>query len=272
MQTPVMTEMEKVPLHGVTVDVRTRGTGRPLVFLHPEIGLRFSAPWVDAIAKQYRLIAPSHPGFEASELPRWISSIHDLAYVYLDLMDALGLNDVILVGVGFGAWLAAEIAVKSTARIERMVLADAFGIKVSDRLTRDIVDIFATKQSDLLELAYHDPTYGMLDAASMTEDDALALFRNREACALFGWSPYMHNPKLKHRLHRITVPALVLWGESDRIVTPRYGRYLADAIPQSKFEIIAGAGHFPHIEQPQLFAERIAAFVHGSESAKGSLS
>ena len=153
------------------------------------------------------------------------------------------------------------------------MFADAFGIKVNDRLTRDIVDIFATKQSDLLELAYHDPTHGKIDATSMTEDDALVIFRNREAAALFGWSPYMHNPKLKHRLHRITVPSLVLWGENDRIVTPRYGRYFADAIPHCRFEIIAAAGHFPHIEQPQVFAERISAFVNNaSEFAKGSLS
>jgi pimeloyl-ACP methyl ester carboxylesterase len=264
-------ELEKVQLPTVTVDVETRGTGRPLLFLHPEIGLQFAGPSLDAIAQNYRVIAASHPGFGAGELPRWISSIHDLAYVYLDLMDVLDLDDAIVVGVGFGAWLAAEIAVKNTARIGRLVLADAFGIKFSDRTTRDIVDIFATKQSELLELAYHNPAFGSLDVKRMSEDDALAIFRNREAAALFGWSPYMHNPKLRYRLHRIDVPTLVLWGESDRIVTPQYGRSFADAIPNCRFETIAAAGHFPHIEQPHLFAERIAAFADGSEFAKGPL-
>jgi pimeloyl-ACP methyl ester carboxylesterase len=112
-----------------------------------------------------------------------------------------------------------------------------------------------------LRLAYHDPANGATDASSMTEDEALALFRNREAAALFGWSPYMHNPKLKYRLHRIDVPTLVLWGESDRVVSAHYGRAYAAAIPNACFETIAAAGHFPHLEQPRVFAERVRAFV-----------
>jgi pimeloyl-ACP methyl ester carboxylesterase len=268
----VVAATDGLRLANVSLEMFSRGDGPPLLFLHAETGLDFSAPWVDALAETYRVIAPSHPGFGRSELPRWMSSVDDLAYTYLDLLDALDLRDVTLVGVGFGGWIAAEVAVRNTSRIGRLVLADTLGIKLGDRLTRDIVDIFVTKQSDLAQLSYHDPSRGEVQAAGMSDDDARILFRNREAVALFGWSPYMHNPKLKYQLHRIDVPTLVLWGESDRIVTESYGRAFAGAIPDSVFETIPAAGHFPHVEQPDVFAQRIRAFADAPTRAKGSLS
>jgi pimeloyl-ACP methyl ester carboxylesterase len=257
-------------LPGLKMELHTRGSGRPLLFLHPEPGLHFSRPWVDELAADYRVIAASHPGFGTSELPRWMSTVDDVAYAYLDLMKALDLRDATVVGVGFGAWIAAEIAIKSTERIGRLILANPAGIKISDRETRDIVDIFVTSQSDCLRLAYHDPANGAVDASTMTEDEAFILFRNREAVALFGWSPYMHNPKLKYHLHRIDVPALVLWGESDQLASERYGRAYAGEIPGARFETIAAAGRFPHLEQPKMFAERIRAFASEPDSPKGS--
>jgi pimeloyl-ACP methyl ester carboxylesterase len=87
--------------------------------------------------------------------------------------------------------------------------------------------------------------------------------RNREATARFAWSPYMHDPKLKGRLHRIRIPALVVWGEQDRLTTPAYGRAYAAAILGARFESIDRCGHFPHLEQPDAFARQVLAFVGG---------
>jgi pimeloyl-ACP methyl ester carboxylesterase len=268
--TALVTAARMLELPCLKLELHTQGNGPPLLFLHPEPGVQFSRPWAGELAADFRVIAASHPGFGASELPRWMSTVDDIAYTYLDLMKALDLRDATVVGVGFGAWLAAEIAIKSTDRIGRLVLANPVGIKISDRETRDIVDIFVTTQSDLLRLAYHDPANGAVDASTMTEDDAFILFRNREAVALFGWSPYMHDPKLKYHLHRIDVPALVLWGESDQLASERYGRAFAGEIPGGRFETIAAAGHFPHLEQPKAFAERIRAFTAASNTPKGS--
>ena len=117
-----------------------------------------------------------------------------------------------MVGVSLGAWIAAEIAVKSTARLSHLVLANAVGIKVGDRETRDIVDIFAITEKELNELAYFDPAIAARDYKAMPEDDVRIVARNREATARYGWSPYMHDPKLKGRLHRIRIPTLFLWG------------------------------------------------------------
>jgi pimeloyl-ACP methyl ester carboxylesterase len=91
----------------------------------------------------------------------------------------------------------------------------------------------------------------------------LAAARNREATARYAWSPYMHDPKLRGRLHRIRVPTLLLWGSADRILSEAYGRAYAAAIPAARFELIERAGHFPHLEQPQAVADRIFAFVEG---------
>lgn len=250
-----------IVIGGVRVDVIERGNGRPLLFLHPGIGIDGSGPALDALANTWRVIAPSHPGFGTSDLPRQMTTVDDLAYFYLDLLDELDLRDTIVVGVSFGAWIAAAIAVKSTQRISRLVLANPLGIKVGDRETRDIVDIYAIPDTQFIEQAFFDPKAGTHDYAAMPEADVQAAARNRESWARFGWSPYMHDPKLKGRLHRIRIPTLLLWGTADRILSDGYGRAYCAAIPDARFEPIEQAGHFPHIEQPWVFADKVWAFV-----------
>jgi len=241
-------------VNGARIELIDRGHGRPILFLHPHIGLDSSAPVLAMLAEGGRLIAPSHPGFGHSERPAGITTVDDLAYFYLDLMDALHLRDALVVGVSLGAWIAAAIAVKSTARMARLVLGNPVGIKVGDRETRDILDVFAMLEVEFLEKAFADPAIGRCDYGAMTDDEVTVAARNREAAALYTWSPYMHDPKLKGRLHRILVPTRVLWGAADRLVGKAYGRAFAAAVPGAKFETIAGAGHFPHLEQPKAFA------------------
>ncbi len=168
---------------------------------------------------------------------------------------------MVLAGLSFGGLIAAEIAIKSTERLSHLVLADAVGIKLGGREQRDIVDIFTTRQSEVDRLAYHDPSIGAVDDTTISDNDADILFRTREATALFAWSPYMYDPKLAGRLHRIRVPTLVLWGASDRIVSPDYGRAYSALIAGAQFDLIEDAGHYPHVERPDLFARQIVEFV-----------
>jgi pimeloyl-ACP methyl ester carboxylesterase len=250
-----------IEVRGSRVECIERGSGRPLLFLHPSIGIDPAAPVLNHLARGARVIAPSHPGFGASDLPPSFTSVDDLAYFYLDLLDALDLRDLILVGVSLGGWIGAEIAVKSTARIGKLILADAVGIRVSnDPEVSDIADIFALTEKGFVTLAYHDPRIGERDP-SLPEAALRKIARNLESTARFAWQPYMHNPKLKGRLHRIDVPTLVLWGGEDRIVTPGYGRAYAATIPGARFAVIDQAGHFPHLEQPAVFAEQVLAFA-----------
>jgi len=250
-----------IVVNGLKIETIEGGEGRPILFLHPGIGLDPQAAVLGLLAAKARLIAPSHPGFGASDLPSTMTTVDDLSYFYLDLMDALELRDTVVVGVGFGAWIAAAIAVKSTARLSHLVMANAVGIKVGDRETRDIVDIFALLDPDLDKLAYFDPKVGARDYKTLPAAEVAITARNREALARFAWQPYMHDPKLKGRLHRIRIPTLFLWGTHDRGLSEAYGRAYCAAIPNARFEAIDKAGHFPHIEQPQVFADRVLAFA-----------
>jgi pimeloyl-ACP methyl ester carboxylesterase len=262
---------ERMEISGVAVDVATLGGGLPggklagdrptLLFLHGGYGLAGHEACLEALAKTHRVIAPSLPGFEHSELPRAYSGIDDLAYFGLDLASHLGLENATLVGSCFGGWVAAEMAVRSTARFSRLVLIDALGVKFGDHLARDITDIHALYPKDVEAALYADPAKARRDTTALSDAELTAIVRNSEALALFGWKPYMHNPKLANWLHRVDIPALVLWGERDGMVSMDYGRDLARAIPGARFESIADAGHYPSLEQPAATADLITGFT-----------
>ena len=107
----------------------------------------------------------------------------------------------------------------------------------------------------------HDPGKWAPDFNAMSDDELVVRARNWEALCLYGWHPYMYNPQLKRWLRRITRPTLVLWGASDGIVQPSYGRAYSASIPGARFELIAEAGHHPEVEQPEAFVDRVAAFL-----------
>lgn len=251
----------RITLAGAGLDLEERGDGRPLLFLHAGAGLAPERPWLDLLARRYRVIAPWHPGWGNSPLLDANATVDDLAYLYLDLAAALRLEQAVLVGAGFGGWIAAEIMVRSTARFGCLVLVDPLGVKWRGREARDIADMHALPPGECRRLAWADPKRGEVDYASLPEAELAAVVRGREAFVRYGWKPYMHNPRLKRWLHRIDRPTLLLWGARDGIVTPEYGEGWQQAIPDARLETIADAGHFPHWEQPEEFDERLSAFV-----------
>jgi pimeloyl-ACP methyl ester carboxylesterase len=251
---------------GQQVEILIRGEGQPLLFLHAGHGFEPDDPLVAALSQFYRVYAPSHPGFGASDRPARLNSVQDLVFFYLDLLEELDLREVIVVGVSFGGWLAAELATAGTGRIAKLVLIDAVGVKFSGRETRDIVDIFATSMEEIPELFFHDSqsglnTLGGLDFRSMTLESATRFARNRESILLFGWSPTLYNPKLLSRLYRVHVPVLVLWGAEDKVVSPSYGQQYAAAFEYGVFRQIAGAGHYGYLEKPAAFAAEVIGFL-----------
>lgn len=248
-------------INGIKTEIFMQGAGDPLLFLHPARGLDGGEAFYSELAKHHLVIAPSHPGFGRSDAPRWMDQVEDLAYFYLDLMDDLNLANPVLVGSSLGGWLAAEIAIKTQKRIRKLVLIDPLGIKVSPRDQRDIVDVFALKRADVMEHLFHDVTKGAINHAELDDDQLAIIARHRESEGLFGWSPYMHNPKLRSRLHRIDAPTLVLWGESDRIIKRDYAKAYAGEIPGAVFDVVPQAGHLPFIEQPETTAGKVLDFL-----------
>jgi pimeloyl-ACP methyl ester carboxylesterase len=254
-----------VEINGIEVELNVRGRGRPLLFLHPEIGFDRAGPALDRLAQGARVIAPTHPGYGRAKLPAGFNTIDDLAYLYLDLLDKLDLHDVAVVGAGIGGWIAAEIAVKTTARLSHLVLVDAFGVKIGDRETRDIFDMYFVTEAELAKVVYHNQELTQRDLSKLPDEELYAIACAREATSRYGWRPYMHNPKLKGRLHRIGIPTLFLWGGEDRIAAPAYGRAYCASVPGARFELIEGSGHFPHVERPDEFARLTLDFIAGKE-------
>ena len=257
------TDQSKTLIHvcGMDIELERRGKGQPLLLLYGEEGLEVEAPFLDELAKDYEVFIPSPPGFGKSERPDWISSVDDISYIYLDLIEKLTLKHVPVLGFSFGGWLAADIAVKDDSFISHLVLVDAYGIKVGGPYDQDVADFWSLHPSEVLKRRWHDQEKGKRDFPSMPEQKLTIVARNIESLARFCWEPFMHNPKLKRRLHRIKVPTRLIWGEHDGIVSPAYGKAYADAIPGAMLQVIPGAGHYPHLEQPQAFMTALREFL-----------
>ncbi len=246
---------------GVELEVLRRGVGRPLLVLHGFQPLDPRLPVVELLARDAELIAPSHPGFGASKRPADFGSMYDLINLYLLYLDTLPAGPVTLMGLSFGGWLAVEIALKAGRRIDRLILVDALGIKVSDRETPDILDVFNAHPQDVLRQSWHDPASYAPRFDDMEDEELVSRAHNWEALCRYGFHPYMHNPQLKRWLGSIKARTLVLWGASDGIVNPSYGEAYARLIPGARFEALAGAGHHPEIEQPAVLAACVQAFL-----------
>lgn len=256
---------EKVSVDGVTLELRVGGDGSPLLIL-PGVDDSFELlPFHEGLTKHFRVLLPSLPGFGQPKLPQWMDSVDDLAYFILDVVEKLNLGPVNLLGVGFGGWVAAEMAVRCQDHLRRLVLVDALGIKVSDPWVRDIADIFVLTHEELAKLAWHDPAAAkeikVPGTPGLSQDDLLESLRRRQTFHMLGWRPFMHNPKLLRRLGRIRVPTLVVWGESDRVVSSDYGRAYHQAIPGSQFRAIPRAGHYPYRERPEEFVRAVTEFL-----------
>jgi pimeloyl-ACP methyl ester carboxylesterase len=253
--------MERIQIGDISLEVLTAGAGPPLLFLHGEDYFAQHREFFDRLARRWRVMVPRHPGFGNSERPDGFRTVHDLAYLYLDLLERQDFGKVTLAGSSFGGWIALEMCVRCLERIDRLVLIDSVGVKLGGREERDIADIYALPSKELLRRSFFDPPRMMPDYPRLGDDELGAIARDRQATALYGWRPYMHDPGLRQWLHRVRVPALVIWGENDGIVLPDYGQMLCRSLPDARFEAIREAGHYPQIERPAEVAEAIGRFA-----------
>ncbi len=252
--------MQRIDIDGISLDAVVAGDGPPLLFLHGGDYFAQTQPFLDRLAHDWRVVAPRHPGFGATARPPWFRTVGDIAYLYLDLIDRMGLRGATVVGASFGGWVALEMAVRSTASIGQLVLLDSLGVKFGGREQRDIADTYVMSAAEVARHTFADPARAP-DYGAQSDAEVETVARDREAATLYGWRPFMHNPSLVHWLHRVRVPTLVVWGEADGIVAPAYGAHLTQRLPDARFVPIPGAGHYPQIEQPEQVASAIAAFA-----------
>lgn len=249
---------------GLTVTIQefgrnTAGTG--MLVLHGGAGPASVAGLAAAMAEHAYVIVPTHPGFDGTPRPDATDSVADLAGAYLDLLDLLDLRAVTVIGNSVGGWIAAEAGLRDTrGRIARLILLAATGITPEPPL--EIANPALLGPAKTAELAFFRPELRP-DPATLSAEQKAAIAANQQALAVYAGDPFCHDPKLRSRLHRVTVPVLVLAGEQDGIAPVLYERALAESFPNATFTPISQAGHFPHIDQPEVVSAAVAAFIAG---------
>jgi pimeloyl-ACP methyl ester carboxylesterase len=258
---------EHLGLAGGRVHLFRGGAGEPLLFLHAAGG---AGTWLEfhrLLADSFDVIAPDHPGFGGSDEFADVEAVDDLVFHYLDVMDALGLERAHVVGASFGGWIAAELAVTAPHRIASLVLLSPAGLRLPDH---PVPDIFLMAPDELVAAFFqHPPTPAEQPPAAPDVDAILAAYRDQTALARFCWSPYLSNPKLERRLHRITAPTLVVCPAQDRLIPVAHGRRYAERIPAARFIEIGDCGHAMYFERPAEFAAVTIDFAVSSGLANG---
>ena len=254
----------------VDLELFEAGEGRPLLYLHGFLEPVGRAEHLELLARDYRVLAPAHPGFAGSSRPEWMESVEDLAYLYLDLIERLDLPEVHVVGHSLGGWIAAELAVRCSHGIGRLVLVDAVGLRTlstpAGPAGGSIADWLVLDPPTVRELAWREQAakpcpLELPGDPHLSEETLVRVFQDREAASHYGWKPFFHNPRLAHWLHRVSPPTLVVWGEHDGIVPRSVGQAYADGIPDARLEIVAGTGHLPQLERPRVFVDMVRAFL-----------
>jgi pimeloyl-ACP methyl ester carboxylesterase len=256
--TPVTSVLD---VRGTSVDFHRAGAGPPLLYLH---GAGAGGRWLsfqEALALHFDVIAPAHPGHGGSAPAEWIDDISDLAFHYLDLLDALALERVHLVGASLGGWIAAEIAVMASHRLYSLTLIDPVGIKVDGWI---YPFVFGMDLPALVATVFHRPEAAMaLAPKDQSVDTLVELARQNAAMARVAWNPYLYDPRLKRRLARIATPTLLVWGEHDRLAPLVCAEAWRKEIPGARLITFAHSGHVPHLEEPAAVAATVTEFCEG---------
>ncbi len=240
----------------VELTVEERGDGQAFLVLHGGAGPQSVAAFALLLAQKgrNRVLTPTHPGFGGTPRPDELNSVAGLAALYSGLLDDLALDDVTVIGNSVGGWVGAEMALLGSPRIGGIVLLDAVGIEVQGH---PVADVSGLTVPEIQALSFHDPTPFRVDPASIPDAQKAIMAANGVALAAYAGSPPMADPALLGRLGGITIPTLVLWGDSDRIVEPAYGQAYAAAIRGARFEVLPATGHMPQMEAPDLVLQTI---------------
>jgi pimeloyl-ACP methyl ester carboxylesterase len=235
------------------------GSGAPLLFLHGGGGVGIWLPCMAQLAKKFDVIVPEHPGFGVSDTPAWLDTVGDLANFYLEFLRQLDLRGVHLIGSSLGGWIAAELAVRNTARLASLTLVGAAGIQVKD--VEQVDPFLRSDEQRIRDLFYDQDLAEAVVVASERPELEDAALKNRMTTAKLSWQPRNHDPQLQKWLHRIDVPTLLIWGEHDRLFPKDYAFAYQRLIPGSKAVIIPECGHLPQVEKADAFAAEIEAFI-----------
>jgi pimeloyl-ACP methyl ester carboxylesterase len=248
-----------IEIAGAKVHLTRGGKGPPVLVLHRDIGTLEASSFHDELAKSADVIVPHHPGWGRSPRAEWMRSVRDVAVMHRGLLAALGIENAALIGLGFGGWIAAEMATMAPGDVAKLVLVGPMGIKPPKG---DILDQAIVSYIDYARAGFHhQKAFEKIYGAAPSTDQLEAWDIAREMCFRIAWKPYMYSQTLPHLLRAVKAPALVVWGEKDGIVpVSTADRYLA-ALPHAKLEVIEDCGHCVDLEQPERLAGLVAPFI-----------
>jgi pimeloyl-ACP methyl ester carboxylesterase len=259
---------KQITVSGLNIEYFDEGNGSTILYLHCSEGPNPDLALVKALTKSNRVIMPAMPGFGLSETASFIRSVDDMTYVLLDLIEALDLSNVTVVGSSLGGWAAVELATKASPGIGRLVLDNPLGLRFKkDPTERQFPDIYQDLPSQWSAFFSASEPMDGRDWPSVERDIALRAARSREMFVKVGWAPYLNNPRLHGRVHRVTVPTLVLWGDQDKLASRDYAEAYAAALPNAELKVIAGAGHFAFLDKPEAVASAVLDFAAAKQTA-----
>jgi pimeloyl-ACP methyl ester carboxylesterase len=245
-----------VDVNGVDTAVLTAGAGETLVFFHGA-GTATGFDALLPLADRFRLVVPQHPGFGASADDPRVDGIHDYVLHYLDLFDALGIDQFSLAGHSMGGWLATWFAVEQTRRVRRLVLAAPAGLRVPGHPAQDLFTIPDEQMGEFLTADLS--VFAGKVPATPTPDSLAAGYRELTSAARVMWErPY--DSRLPRWTHRLTMPTLLLWGTADRIIPVGQADAWADLLPNCRSVPVPGAGHLL-FDEARAAVDEIADFV-----------
>ena len=255
MTNPQATLRHETFTDGLDLTFDDRGMGPAVLVLHGGGGPLTVARFVEALSTDARVIAPIHPGFAGTPRPDMFDSVEQIADAYARLLERLELTGVLVIGFSIGGWIANALALRAPERVRGLVLVNGGGIIVDGE---PCADVFALTPQQLSQLSYHDPARFGINPVTLSDAQKAGMAANMKTLAVYGRARDMGDPGLRARLAKVSVPVLVVWGESDRVVTPAYGRAVAESFPDARLEVIAQCGHMPQIEQPTRLLELVA--------------
>lgn len=248
-----------VEVAGTQVHLSRGGSGDPLLILSHDIGSPGWLPFYQQLAERFEVIVPSHPGYDQSSRPDWMRSVRDVAIVYQWLLAEMKLDGVTVVGLGFGGWIAAEMATMAPRSFKRLVLVGAMGIQPDDG---EIMDQALLNYIEYARAGFHDQrAFDRVYGSEPSTDQLETWDRNREMSFRIAWKPYMYSQTLPHLLGGVQTPTLVVWGAQDRIVPRSSGERYARSLPHARLEIVEDAGHCVAMERPDELGRLIDRFV-----------
>ena len=247
-----------VEVSGAKIHLRRAGKGTPVIVLHHDIGTLDTLAFYDELAKSHDVIVPHYPGWGKSPRLDWMRHPRDVAVLMQGLKSELGLAQAALLGLGFGGWVAAEMAAMAPREVSKLVLVGAFGIKPPEG---DILDQAIISYIDYPHAFFHDRKAFEAHYGNVSVDQLEAWDIAREMSFRIAWKPYMYSQQLPHLLGAVKAPALIVWGDDDKVVPVSAAHRFKTALPNAKLEIVKGAGHAVEMEKPVELARLVSPFI-----------